>query len=233
MMLLVFVRKIAVRTAAVMLLLCVGSVQLPAHAASAPPILAAMILNVAHASSYHASMVSTTTSPMSSFMNARSTMDLTVLHHGNTTQTYGISKSAIMGRTIVTELAYNTKHFCTRTNHTKWLCSAVPSSLLAVMQSANPAALLNIHTSFSPAGTAMINGQPCVGFHVSILMSKAASQFVGTDVLWLSTKTHFPVEQMTDMTTTVVHGLTMRARVVLTWSHWNDPSLTIPAIPGL
>lgn len=137
------------------------------------------------------------------------------------------------GHPLRMEIASSGTRMCLRAAHARtWTCRTAPPSLAALLAPSATGALVpaGAHLHSAPVGRKPVAGRLCVGYAYSY----TAPTVAGHATLWLDTATARPVQDDAVITITAAPGrppVTIRETAV--WSHWNDPTLRIPAVPGL
>jgi hypothetical protein len=148
-----------------------------------------------------------------------------VVRHGKVAEMYTTFKAD--GQTI--EMAIKGDRICVSTaGH--WQCES-GGPQFATLLKVTPEQLLKdlgLHVVYKPAGTRVIAGQPVVGYAFAATVSSTAE----TGTFWLDPSRQRLVAMdaaATDKVAGKASSLSMKA----VFTHWNDPGLKIPAIPGL
>ena len=152
-------------------------------------------------------------------------MDEILVRHGNLAAIY--TKIVTGGHTV--EMAIKGDKFCTGTaGH--WQCESGGPTFASLLKETPDHLVksLGLHLVYKPAGSKVIAGQPAVGY--SFAATSASDTETGT--FWLD-----PAKQrliaMDALTTDKIAGKTSSLSMKALSTHWNDPNLKIPAIPGL
>lgn len=156
-----------------------------------------------------------------------------VVRHGHTTRLFVTALTQRAGQTSRQEAVFTGTHLCLRTDTSgAWLCRAERSSTLTRMYTTSAAQLAKSFgpdQRYVPVGRQTRQGQPCTGYRTSL----SSRSLHGQVTLWLAQATRLPVEE--DAVSTLVLHTGASPLVVHTsqrWSRWNDPHLTIPAVPA-
>jgi hypothetical protein len=135
------------------------------------------------------------------------------------------------GTSTTLEMVHTSAHTCLRqAPRTAWNCSGASAAMSGTFNM-TPESLARTFglagARAVPIGTAVIQRQRCAGYRFSYAVM--GLQAHGT--LWLSVATQRPVQQ-TSVTSLTTSGAStpLVSTLTVTWSHWNDPKLTIPSV---
>lgn len=163
----------------------------------------------------------------------------TVIHRGSTAflhmQVHILSsQSKDIGST---ELVNTGKHVCTRDMPTAQFRCELSGGVNSTLLDLSPDATV---TQFHQAATATIVGDGIIaGQHAYRVSLQARYVVQGKDgpvtntvigTLYTDLKTNLPISET--IQSTVEGNQVTIARVAITWSHWDDPHLTIPSVPA-
>jgi len=163
----------------------------------------------------------------------------TVIHRGSTAflhmQVHILSSQS---RDIGSQELVNTgKHVCARDRPTAQFRCELPGDINSTFLDLSPDATV---TQFHQAATATIVGDGIIaGQHAHRVSLRARYVVQGKDgpvtntvigTLYTALKTNLPISE-TIQSTMEGNQVTI-ARVAITWSHWDDPHLTIPSVPA-
>jgi hypothetical protein len=212
----------------------------PPFASAAPPTpIAQAAQALGHAQSYRADLVTTYRSSPSESVYTNTTTVVAV-RHGKAWALYIVqTMPGASGHTTMKETVDTGVQACTRlTGRTgAWDChptSLVRRDIDAEYSSFTQPPAAGFYTGAAPLGRKMVRGQRCVGYR-KILSQTAASGHTMRDVLtlWVTAAAPRMVEQDITATLSLGHGhALLTAATTLSWSNWNDPTLTIPSIPA-
>ncbi len=163
----------------------------------------------------------------------------TVIHRGSTAflhmQVHMLSsQSRGIGST---ELVNTGKHVCARDRPTAQFRCELPGDINSTFLDLSPDATV---TQFHQAATATIVGDGIIaGQHAHRVSLRARYVVQGKDgpvtntvigTLYTALKTDLPISET--IQSTVEGNQVTITRVAITWSHWDDPYLTIPSVPA-
>jgi hypothetical protein len=156
---------------------------------------------------------------------------------GGTLHQYAAMTLTAAGRRQRSEIVYTGTQLCQRPAPARtWTCQTTPPSVAALLtrSATNALAPAGAHLRTVPAGHKVVQGHLCVGYTYTDTAAPAGHATIGGhSTVWLDPTTARPVEDDAVTTLTVAAGrapLTIRQTTV--WSHWNDPTLRIPVVPG-
>ncbi len=198
--------------------------------ASTPPFLRQMARALGRVRGYHIT-VRTNSTGDGSPITATSTE--IVLRRGTTVRVYVTAVTRRAGQVSRTEEVFTGTHLCLRTSaRGAWSCRPMLGSALS---GRDPTDAAHLARAFGPSGRAVPvgrqtrQGQPCTGYRFSL----SAGGLRGQGTLWLARATALPVEEDVVSTLTLFKGAPpLVVRTMQRWSRWNDPHLTIPAVPA-
>jgi hypothetical protein len=193
---------------------------------------ALMVKALANARSFEIVSDSTTTHASASPGVMKMRITEIFIHRGSG---YALSiHTTIDGR--VNDAVYTGKHVCVKSGATAaWNCNVPPSYVQGYLANMDPVKALKASgatiTGVAPAGTRTVAGQQCTGYRYAT--STASIHYKGTGTLWFSLATGRVVQGTSSGTATIIAGNPpMAISATVTFSHWNDPSLSIPTVPA-
>ncbi len=201
----------------------------PAALADTPsPLIAVQqAMNAAH--SYRETLNITTVGGLAT---GKTMMTLDAVRHGRTLQIHMTLVSHTAHGTSTTELVDNGKNTCAKVaGQSQFRCFG-RSIISSVLNSASPDQLaksLGASVHLTAAGTGQKLGKQCNVYNITFTMSTLRSH--GT--IWVEAGANRPVEEDGVVAGTFIKGSapsTITSQI--TWSNWDDPSLTIPTVPG-
>lgn len=152
---------------------------------------------------------------------------------GGTLRQYATMTLTAAGHAVRTEIASSGPQMCLRTAQARtWTCRTMAPSVASLLAPSATQALVpaGAHLRSVPLGRKLVRGQQCVGYAYSYTTPQAA----GHATIWLDATTTRPVQDDAVITLSAAPGRApMTIRETTVWSHWNDPTLRIPAVPGL
>ncbi len=223
----------------VALTLLTGSGLASAQGMALQPIVARMLTAMSAASAYRIVVDSTISgggTPRGSV--TRTHMEMIRVHHGTTTQLYVLMVNTPAKGTVSTsETVMSGTRGCTRQSRTgAWTCHYPPSAF-AALTNADPAKALReagLRFAMTPTGgSRTIGGQSCAVYTFTESMASGVTLTVhGT--WYLNPATTLPVEVDAVGSESVGQGQPPFAvKSTTSFSRWNDPTLRVPAVPGL
>jgi len=223
----------------VALTLLTGAAPAPARGAALPPIVARMLTAMSAATAYR--MVQDgTISGGGAPMGGASTihMEMINVRHGTTTQLYVLMvNTPAKGAVSRSETVMSGTRGCTRLSRTgSWNCHYPPAAF-ATLTNADPAKALRetgLRFAMTPTGgSRTIGGQSCAVYtFTESLTAGVALTIHGT--WYLNPVTTLPVEVDAVGSESVGQGQPPFAvKSTTSFSRWNDPTLRVPAVPGL
>lgn len=220
--------------------LLTGSAAASAQALALQPIVARMVKAMTAATAYKV-VIESTISGGGALMGGGATMthmEMIRVHHGTTTQLYVlmVSKPA-KGAMSTSETVMSGTRGCTRQGRTgAWTCHYSPAAFSA-LANADPTKAMQeagIRFALSPTGgSRTIQGQTCAVY--TFTESMAAGATITLHGTWfLNATTALPVEVDAIGSEALTQGQPPFAiRSKTSYSRWNDPTLTVPAVPGM
>jgi len=200
--------------------------------AAVPPVVARLqqVMDTAH--SYRQTMVLTSSGGPTGASTIR--IDLVAVRHGNALEEYlRMTQQQAKGATTTIEMVSGAKHTCIKlSSAAPWNCRM--GSMASLIGTANvlSSSLLK-GVTITPLGSKDVLGQSCDGYQVVSRPGQGTSS-IGT--MWIAQSSGRPVEELGSSTTSIPvaagKSLTTKSSFMVTWSQWNDPSLTIPSVPG-
>lgn len=156
-----------------------------------------------------------------------------VLRRGTTIRVHLTALVQRAGQVSRTEEVFTGTHLCLRTNaRGAWSCRPMSGSALSGL---GPTDAAHLAPAFGLSGGAVAvgqqtrQGQICRGYRFSL----SAGGLRGQGTLWLARATALPVEEDVVSTLALVKGASpLVVRTTQRWNRWNDPHLTIPAVPA-
>jgi hypothetical protein len=226
-------------SAVVALTLLTGSGLASAQGMALQPIVARMLTAMSAATAYRIVVDSTISgggTPRGGV--ARTHMEMIRVHHGTTTQVYVLMVTTpAKGAVSTSETVMSGTRGCTRQSRTgAWNCHYPPSAF-AALTNADPAKALQeagIRVVMTPTGgRRTIGGQPCAVY--TFTESIASGVTLTVHGLWyLNATTTLPVEVDAVGSEALVQGQPPFAvKSTASYSRWNDPTLRVPAVPGM
>lgn len=135
----------------------------------------------------------------------------------------------------VSALVYTGKHLCAKQSAAAaWNCTLPLSYVQGYLANMDPVKALKasgaIVTGVAAVGSRIIAGQACAGYRFAD--SLASIHYNGTGTIWFSLATGRVVRADSSGAATLVAGKPPMVTVGSTsYSHWNDPSLSLPTVP--
>jgi len=200
--------------------------------AALPPVVARLqqVMDTAH--SYRQTMVLTSTGGPAGTSSTR--MDLVAVRHGKILEEYiRMTQQQAKGATTTIEMVSGANHTCIKSSSAApWNCRMGSMASLIGATNVLSSSLLK-GVTITPLGSKDVLGQSCDGYQVVSRLGQGTSS-IGT--MWIAQSSGRPVEELGSSTTTLTiaagKSLTTKSSFTVTWSQWNDPSLTIPSVPG-
>jgi len=209
--------------------LALAALGTPAALADTPsPLIAVQqATNAAH--SYRETVNITTVGGLAA---GKTMMTLVAVRHGRTLQVHMTLVSHTAHGTSTTELVDNGKNTCAKVAGQSGFRCFGRSIVSSVLNSTSPDQLaksLGASVHLTSAGTGQKLGKQCNVYTITFTMSTLHSR--GT--IWVEAGTNRPVEEDGVVAGTFIKGSapsTITSQIV--WSNWDDPSLTVPTVPG-
>ncbi len=159
-------------------------------------------------------------------------MTLIAVRRGHTVQVHMTLVSHTAHGTSTTELVDNGKNTCAKVaGQSQFRCfgKSIVSSVLSSTSPDQLAKSLGASVRLTAAGTGQKLGKRCNVYNITFTMSTLHSR--GT--IWIEAGANRPVEEDGTVSGSFIKGsapstITSQS----TWSNWDDPSLTIPTVPG-
>jgi hypothetical protein len=200
----------------------VGGLSVAPTAQAASPSIDQQILNtLSTAHSYEVVLDSKGSDATSTFH-----ADVITVRHGNAAQTY----AKFTGAALSMQLAMSGNKICVNVVG-PWTCTPAASSPFGSLLKFTPADLLKPlggQLKLTPIGSKTIAGHHAAGYSFTAATSVGASK--GT--LWVDPATKRVIELDTTVNAGIM-GQTTTASIKALVTHWNDPKLAIPSVPGL
>jgi hypothetical protein len=158
---------------------------------------------------------------------------------GGTLHQYAAMTLTAAGHRQRSEIVYTGTQLCQRPAQARtWTCRTTPPSEAAQLtrSATNALAPAGAHVLTVPVGHRLVQGHLCVGYTYTYTYTAAPAGHAaigGHGTIWLDPTTSRPVEDDAVTTIRVAPGRApLTIRQTTAWSHWNDPTLRIPAVFG-
>jgi len=229
-----------VASGAVALALLTGSAA-SARGATSQPIVARMITAVSAATAFRV-VIDTTVSGGGAMMGgaSRSHLEMIRVRHGATTQMSVIMRStSAKGPARVEEMVIVGTRGCVRMSHIgAWNCHYPPATFAAMATMNDPAKALQglgLRLAMTPTGhSRTIGGQTCAVYAFTESLTTGGVVVASHGTWCLDAATSLPVEVDAVGSEAVIKGQPpFTTKSVSSYSRWNDPTLRVPAVPGI
>lgn len=205
-----------------------------AQATTAPAPIPAMEQAIAGATRYQLATATSAIGEVPPFTTTN-----IVVGNGAAMRVYGVFVAKKNGKTARGEEYVAGVKVCTRLGTPRFSCKNAPSDAAKAIKSLDPARLLvrpDVPLRVTPSAAKMAQGQTCDGY---TLTGRFTTGETATTMLYIAHGSSLPCELdgtiRVTLTNTDSNGKrtkTYTGKLQWIWSRFNDPSLTIPSIPG-
>jgi hypothetical protein len=212
-----------------------GTVTMPvARATTAPAPIPAMEQAIAGATRYQLATATSAIGEVPPFTTTN-----IVVGNGAAMRVYGVFVAKKNGKTARADEYITGTKVCTRLGTPHFSCKNAPSDAAKAIKSLDPARLLirpDVTLRVTPGAAKMVQGRTCDGY---TLTGRFNTGETSTSMLYVMHGSSLPCEldgtiqvKLTNTDSNGKRTKTYTGKLQWIWSRFNDPSLTIPSIPG-